>query len=239
MLNKKIKTFISNPIGTLKIFFRNPLLFFTFLFRNNYNWNNSEGDKFKKREYKNYTEYVLHQKSKLKIVKDSYLPKYDKEYREELRGRLCGYDFLKKGTSVLCLAARIGTEVKAFLDLGCFAIGIDLEPGKDNKYVVCGDFHNIQFSDESVDVVFNNSLDHSFDLEKLIKEINRVLKISGYCIVEIPNGESEGTEPGSYESVTWEKIDDVINVFLKNGFDVFKTVDISIGKHVILQKIQS
>ena len=48
--------------------------------------------------------------------------------------------------TVLCLAARIGTEVKAFLDLGCFAIGIDLNPGTDNRYVVHGDFHDLQFA---------------------------------------------------------------------------------------------
>lgn len=53
---------------------------------------------------------------------------YDKTYRKHLRDRLQSHINVK-GTSVLCLAARVGTEVKAFLDLGCFAMGIDLNPG--------------------------------------------------------------------------------------------------------------
>ena len=76
---------------------------------------------------------------------------------------------MKKAASVLCLGARQGTEVKAFLDLGCFAVRIDLEPGAENQFVVQGDFHDLKFPTESVDIVFTNSLDHAFDPKKMIR----------------------------------------------------------------------
>jgi SAM-dependent methyltransferase len=77
------------------------------------------------------------------------------------------------------LGARFGTEVKAFHDLGSFAVGIDVRTGERNKFVLQGDFHDIQFPAATVDIVFTNSLDHAFDFEKVIQEIRRVLKPSG------------------------------------------------------------
>src|SRR3989338_2256161 len=141
--------------------------------------------------------------------------------------------------NVLCLAARIGTEVKAFLDIGCFAVGIDLNPGIVNKYVVHGDFHDIQFPDHTVDVIFSNSLDHAFDLNKLIKEVKRVLKANGFLILEIVRGTEEGYMPGYYEAAVWEKIDDLLDIFLKSGFDIVNKVNFEYpwrgGQHVSLK----
>ena len=57
------------------------------------------------------------------------------------------------GQDAAVVGARIGTEVKAFLDLGAVAIGIDLNPGENNRYVVYGDFHDLQFASGSIDVV--------------------------------------------------------------------------------------
>ena len=90
---------------------------------------------FKKRVYHNYKEYVLHKKSKLELID---LSDYDIRYRQVLRERVKKLNLLHQGMTVLCLAARIGTEVKSFLDLGYFAIGIDLNPGENNRYVVHG-----------------------------------------------------------------------------------------------------
>ena len=102
--------------------------------------------------------------------------------------------------TVLCLAARIGTEVKAFLDLGCRAIGIDLNPGKENPYVVQGDFHDLQYAPQSMDVVYTNSLDHAFDLERIAKEVLKVLKPDGLFLVEAVQGRDQGVDPGFFES---------------------------------------
>jgi SAM-dependent methyltransferase len=192
----------------------------------------------KKKEYKTYQEYLDHQKSKLDKIKDGLRPTYDIQYRLELKNRLKEQSIVQPGMNVLCLAARIGTEVKSFFDLGCFAIGIDINPGVDNKYVVYGDFHAIQFSDHSVDVIFSNSLDHALDLNQLIKEIKRVLKPRGFLVLEIVRGTEEGYAIGDYEASAWEKIDDLLDLFLKSGFEIVKKVNFEYpwpGQHVSLR----
>ena len=123
-----------------------------------------------------------------------------------------------RGNAVLCLAARIGTEVKSFLDIGCFAVGIDLNPGENNKYVVQGDFHDIQFPYESVDAVFTNSLDHVYKFDKVINEIRRILKPGGLLIIEAVRGYEEGMRVGFYESFHWKNIDDLVSLIASPQF---------------------
>ena len=179
---------------------------------------------FQNRTYDSYEAYLEHQKAKLETHD---FADYDTEFRATLRERLATLDLVWPGRSVLCLAARIGTEVKAFLDLGSFAIGIDLNPGKENRYVVQGDFHNLQFAPSSVDVVYTNSLDHAFDIDRIAREILRVLKSDGLLIVEAVQGRDQGVSPGFFESFFWKNIDELIGLFEKAGFKVTRRVPIS------------
>lgn len=174
---------------------------------------------FKQREYSSYEEYIRHQQSKFACLD---LRDYDVNYRRLLKERLP--PFLKKGMSVLCLGARQGTEVKAFHDLGCFAVGVDLNPGKDNPFVLPGDFHDLQFPGESVDVVFTNSLDHAFDVPKLLSEIRRVLKPGGLLIIEAIRGEAEANAPDHYASFWWRRVDDLADLLTRNGFKSLRRV---------------
>lgn len=209
----------------------------TFLFNKRYRWTDYSDANFKVKKYASYSEYVEHQKLKLKRIKND-LGQYDEQYRKILRKRLIEDAVVNNTMSVLCLGARLGTEVKSFLDLGCFAIGLDLNPGENNKYVVHGDFHNIQFPQSSVDIVFTNSLDHVFDLSKLIREIKRILKLKGYLIIEVSGGEREGCEPRYYESFFWKKIDDLLRVFAKSGFRVVKRSSFKYprsGDHIVME----
>jgi SAM-dependent methyltransferase len=183
-------------------------------------WTGEAGqDAFLKREYQTYEDYLEHQRAKLGIYD---LEKYDVRFREALRERLAKAPVDWKGRSVLCLAARIGTEVRAFLDLGCFALGIDLNPGKQNRYVVHGDFHDLQYAPESIDVVFTNSLDHAFDIHRIAREIHKVLKPDGRLIVEAVAGKGEGVDPGFFESFFWSNIDDLVGLFEQSGFRAVK-----------------
>lgn len=177
-------------------------------------WENPEAG-FAKRSYATYDDYIAHQQAKLALHQ---FGDYDEKFRVALRERLTASAIDWRGRNVLCLAARIGTEVKAFLDLGAFAIGIDLNPGKGNRYVLHGDFHELQFADRSVDVVFTNSLDHAFDIDRIAKEIARVLKPNGVLIVEALRGRREGAQPGFFESFWWESIDELAAAFAKSGF---------------------
>jgi SAM-dependent methyltransferase len=172
-------------------------------------------EQFQQRQYASYEEYVRHQQSKLQYLD---LAEYDRKYRQLLGGRLRKILAVKKGASVLCLGARQGTEVAAFQDLGCFAVGVDLNPGANNPLVLYGDFHNLQFPAQSVDIIFTNSLDHAFDLKKLIGEITRVLKPDGMLVVEAIRGSGEKSVPDHYASLWWNETEDLAAVFEQNGF---------------------
>ena len=158
---------------------------------------------------RDYDEYRKHQASKLPLFKDGVAAN-ELRCRTELAERLQ----VSAGMSVLCLGARLGGEVRAFIDRGCFAIGLDLNPGEGNRFVVHGDFHQIQFANDSVDVIFTNSVDHVFDLDKFITEICRVLKPDGLLIMDIAKGRAAGHPPGPWESLWWQGADDILASFL-------------------------
>jgi len=222
IINDEIVKTIERPSRLLAILHRKTLFYYisSIKWKLHESWVISETEPvFAKRKYRNYEEYVAHQKSKLPLID---LFQYDHDFKNILQGRLVGLDFLHQGAIVLCLGARIGTEVKSFLDIGCFAVGIDLNPGGQNKYVLFGDFHNIQFSSQTVDLIYTNSLDHTADVGKLIKEIKRVLKPNGFLIVEAAKGSEEGGLPRSYESFWWPKVDSIVKLFESSGFKIIK-----------------
>jgi SAM-dependent methyltransferase len=180
---------------------------------------NQEANGFRRRLYSSYGEYLEHQKSKLGQVD---LSRYHVEFRTQLRERIASLRITERGDTVLCLGARLGTECLAFIDLGCFAIGVDLNPGNENRYVLHGDFHNLQFPDHSIKHVFTNALDHVFDLATVLKEVRRVLVPSGSFIAEIVRGshDVDGREPGLFESYWWDYATDVVAVIERHGFKI-------------------
>jgi len=169
------------------------------------------------RKYKSYGAYVEHQKAKL-ATHD--FADYDVRFREALRERLAALEINWRDLATLCLGARIGTEVKAFLDLGCRATGIDLNPGKENPYVIEGDFHNLQFPEHSMDVIYTNSLDHAFDITRVATQIRKVLKPTGLLIIEAAPGRDQGVHPGFFESFFWDNINELISLFELARFKV-------------------
>lgn len=196
----------------------------------------AQDGRFKTRHYESYDEYISHQRSKLdnKLLEkgSSYFSEYDKVFYDALYGRLGEPDIQPqiRGKSVLCLAARLGTEVRAFLDRGAFAIGIDLNPGGASRFVLEGDFHHLQFAGESVDVIYTNSLDHLYDKDKLAHEIHRVLKKSGIAIIEAfqPN---EEVAFGSYESFNWSDVSEIEVFFTQHGFTRQKSTTFALPWH--------
>lgn len=210
-------------------------LYLTATGKNN-EWHASESG-LRNRGYQAYQDYLQHQASKLKKIS---LDEYDQRYAQLLFTRLQQDDLSLHGKNALCLAARIGTEVKAFKRHGCFAVGIDLNPGKDNQHVHYGDFHALQFPDGCVDAVFTNSLDHVLHLDKIMSEVRRVLKNGGHFIVEMVNGTEQGVQPGFYESLSWENTEQLIVSICIFGFEVVKRqkmTDPWEGEHVCFRKI--
>jgi SAM-dependent methyltransferase len=159
-----------------------------------------------RRNYSSYEEYVSHQKAKLEGHLDQLTDTEEADF-QEFRRRFNSCRPLSEARSVLCLGARLGTEVRALHSLGYFAVGIDLNPGLSNSYVLGGDFHHTVFADASIDAVYTNALDHSFDLQRVFAEVNRVLRARGLFIVEFPAGFEEGKIPGNYEAIYWKSAD--------------------------------
>jgi len=113
--------------------------------------------------------------------------------------------------TLLCVGARFGEEVAALRDMGYLAIGIDLNPWQNNKFVLFGDVHQIEFPKSVFDKVFCNILDHVLDIEKALREIARVLKSPGQLVLHISHSEPEDFEVRGWDSA--EKFAERIGVF--------------------------
>jgi SAM-dependent methyltransferase len=174
-----------------------------------------------RRAYRNYDDYVKHQRSKLGLLD---LTDYDRDFRLTLAVRLRPMGLA--GKSVLCLAARIGTEVKAFHDVGAFAVGLDLNPGHHNPWVLPGDFHDLVFAGNSVDVVYSNSLDHALDVGRVADEARRVLKRDGALLVDAQAGAAEN-EFDDWAATRWPSIDGLIETIVAHGFALSDRTQIS------------
>jgi SAM-dependent methyltransferase len=181
-----------------------------------------------RRRYPDYKTYVAHQKEKLNAMRGRTLVKHDERFYSALRARLDALPFSVRGCRVLCLAARQGTEVRAFIDAGAFAIGIDLNPGRSNSYVVTGDFHSLQFASGSVDIVYTNSIDHAFDLERIMAEALRVLSSDGVLMLEVGTGFESGHGPGMYESFAWTDADTLLARIVESGLVLQERCDFEI-----------
>lgn len=178
-----------------------------------------EQGEFRQRAYPDYETYVEHQKTKFSALRSKSVIGHDERFHRNLSARLAAMPLDFHGRAVLCLAARQGSEVKAFIDQGAFAVGIDLNPGPKNRFVVVGDFHDLQFADGSVDVVYTNSLDHAFDVDRILAEVVRVLAPDGVFIMEANVSADDGAAPaGPYEAMVWEDARALVAKIEAHGF---------------------
>lgn len=154
------------------------------------------------RKYESYEDYVTHQASKLEQIR----PQLERTHANQVARFTSNFSQcreLQSARSVLCLGARLGAEVEAFRDLGYLAIGIDLNPGERNKFVLIGDFHDLQFADGVFDAVYCNTMDHVHNLNKILAEVTRVLAPQGLFVMDICLGYEEASLPGAYEAMSW------------------------------------
>jgi SAM-dependent methyltransferase len=189
-----------------------------------------------RREYKNYDEYLSHQSLKSKIGRKKKIKKFMMEYVEKdvssFETRIGKFKKYVKNGKVLCLGARTGSEVLAFRNLGFKdTIGIDLNPGENNEYVIEGDFHDMPFSSGEFTTVYTNCIDHAWDLEKLSKEIHRVISPEGRLILEIDHLKKKTKKDrkellrksSKYESLLYDGIDDISDGL--KDFNLINTFD--------------
>ena len=176
-----------------------------------------------RRRYDGYDVYLEHQRSKLDFIlarRPKWMKKYEQTLAPALTQRLQALPFELNGKKALCLGARLGAEVRAFLAAGCFAVGIDLNPGKNNPYVLYGDFHHLPFPDRSADIVYTNAFDHVYKIDEWMAEVRRVLAKDGLLIVEAVDGSQKRESVGFYEALWWKDTKDVAELFRKYHFTV-------------------
>ncbi len=131
-----------------------------------------------------YQRYVEHQKEKTNdpVRREKWL---GEEWDQKLHGFkrvFANYAHLFKACEKgLCLGARTGQEVVALNEMGIESIGVDLVACQ--PYVVEGDIHDLQFDDQSFDLVFTNIFDHALYPDKFCAEISRVLRPGGYVLM--------------------------------------------------------
>ena len=134
----------------------------------------------RRRPYDDYGAYLRHQEEKTRLA--SLQKRLRRTHEERLASFHAAFRsylsaLLPSKAQCLCLGARRGEEVEALQDLGYRAIGVDLVPHE--GLVLQADFHHLPFSARSFDMVFTNSLDHAFSLDRLGREIARVLQPTG------------------------------------------------------------
>ena len=172
-----------------------------------------EGDVLK-RDYANYEEYLTHQKQKLEEmlkIKGGFSNWDICEFRLKFYQRFKHLvPLLSPEAEILCCGARQGTEVEVLHDLGFKnAYGIDLNPGPDNQVVRVGDFMKLQEATDSIDLLYTNCVDHSFDLEEMMKEHARVLKPDGFLLYDMGTNMEEGSG-GPFEAVSWDRTENLV-----------------------------
>jgi len=90
------------------------------------------------------------------------------------------------GGSVLCVGCRNALELDRFHERG-FAdvVGIDVFSQREDILVM--DMHDMTFSDDTFDVVYaSHSLEHSYDVQRVAREIMRVARNGAVVGVEVP-----------------------------------------------------
>jgi SAM-dependent methyltransferase len=172
-------------------------------------WRSLPGTPFEVRDYPDRTSYLRHQAAEADWERDgAALAERGAIYQTALRDELTG--LIPPGSSVLCLGAREGAEVRAFLEHRCFAVGIELAPPPGSDLVLTGDFHALPWPAGTIDVVFTNALDHALDPERLLREVCRLLKPRGRFFGHVVAGTDEGFEFGEMECLRWRRVQDVV-----------------------------
>lgn len=175
------------------------------------------------KDYDSYDEYVDHQKEKTldPVRREKWLgEEWDLKFNgfSSIFGDTCK-NILEENMAALCIGARTGQEVAALNALGVDAIGIDLVECK--PHVIFGDMHNLDYEADSFDFVFTNVFDHSLYPSEMISEVERVLKVGGYFLLQMQvSQEIDEYAENEIQSVD----DDIIPLFEKSDVIVNRNI---------------
>lgn len=87
---------------------------------------------------------------------------------------------------VLCVGCRNMAEITQFRRKGAkHVVGIDLYSSHPD--IVVMDMHAMQFSDNQFDLIYSShSLEHSYDVRRVVREIVRVARSQAWVAIEVP-----------------------------------------------------
>ena len=90
------------------------------------------------------------------------------------------------GGAVLCVGCRNGLELDRFRSRGFSdVIGIDVFSQRGDILVM--DMHEMSFDDDSFDVIYaSHALEHSYDVDRVVREIVRVARDGAVVGLEVP-----------------------------------------------------
>ena len=173
---------------------------------------------FKIKQYKSYSDYVEHQKSKANPETRLFHELLTTKWEPDCEGFRLNFarhkDILSKLKTAICLGARTGQEVYVLNELGLNSIGIDLTACP--PYVIEGDVHDIPFSDNTFDFIFSNIFDHVLHPHIFVKEIKRVLNKSGYVLLHLSISENGHPDNDHWASCEVNSSKQVIDLFGDN-----------------------
>jgi SAM-dependent methyltransferase len=115
----------------------------------------------------------------------------------------------QSGGAVLCVGCRNALELDRFRAHGFEdVVGIDVFSQRADILVM--DMHEMTFSDDSFDVVYaSHSLEHSYDVARVVREIGRVARDGAVIGVEVP----VRTQQSAADRVVFSGLDEVRGVF--------------------------
>ena len=170
-------------------------------------------------KFKSNKEYIDHQLKKTLDTNIIESHKRDRNKRiNEFMWKFRTIIDVPRNSRILCIGSRYGEEVEALNLIGFEdVVGIDLMEYA--PYTIKMDMHHLEFNDNSFDIIYTNSLDHSNNIKKAISEILRVInKKFGTIMIDIELYNNHG----EYEMVEFESIHDVKNIIdsfgIKYGF---------------------
>jgi len=173
----------------------------------------------RKWEYNSYEEYIAHQKGRTKLRRRKKRP--CKYYRKMMRPLFNLVD-RKTIKTVVCQGVRNDNEVLCMKKLfPCSEVyGTDIRYENLNNNIYCLDFS--ECPDEwykKFDVLFSNSIDHSYIGDKILKEWIRITK--KYLVLQFSDSDPRPSDPFSIDSKK-----DILDICNKFGLDVLYIKDL-------------
>lgn len=192
----------------------------------------------KKYEYKNYSDYVKHQKKAAKKKHSRVWAKKENiaDIVDAVKILIPGFE-PKRG---ICHGARTGKEVTWFKKyFGCKVLGTDIHPSPDAKVkLITWDMHDIKYAWIGLfDFVYSNSWDHFYDPEYGLKNWGLSCKPGGLIILEHSRKHTdEGVSAVDAFGLNEDEVVDYISGILTDFVFVVDVEFRTEGKALIWQK---